>query len=182
MAYVGKTETIMKRAILVYLPTLAQKAKWTKLAKKAKTSASKWIIQTVENSLMEKEGETVSKDDLLMENLALKKEISRIQNELRIMTLLRENQEQELRKYRAEPFLSPSFEGVRQYNKNLIDLLRNTEGTEGKLRYVSNDEILQRLSIGRKEEEAIQAVSNQLTFLEAYGLIESSTKGWRWKA
>ena len=89
--------------------------------------------------------------------------------------------EKEIRKYRAEPFLDTSFEGIRQYDKELISLLKNAKSVEGKSRFIDNDEILSRLGVEFSETEFVKAVSNQLSRLEGYGLIESSTKGWRWK-
>jgi hypothetical protein len=63
----------------------------------------------------------------------------------------------------------------------LIKLLRNAKGVDGKIRYMDNEEILSRLGIEITETTAVKAISNQLSQLEAYELIESSTKGWRWK-
>jgi hypothetical protein len=48
---VGKTETIKERTVWVYLPTIEQKQGRANLAKKHKTSLSKWIVKTVEESL-----------------------------------------------------------------------------------------------------------------------------------
>jgi len=179
---VGRTETIKERAVWVYLPTIEQKQKWEDLAKKKyKTSLSKWIVKTVEDSLQEVEGEITSREDLARENESLRKEIARLHEELRVETSLRENLEIEIRKYRAEPFLNPEFEGIRRFDRELIDILRKAEGTERPFRFIMSDEILQRLGVESREEEAVRSVSTQLTILEAYGLIESGTKGWRWR-
>jgi hypothetical protein len=178
---VGKTETIKERAVWVYLPTIEQKQNWEELAKKGKTSLSKWIVKTVEDSLQETDGEVTSRGDLARENDNLRNEVARLSEELRVENNLRENLEREIRKYRAEPFLNPEFEGIRRFDRELIDILRKAEGTETPHRYVTSDEILQRLGIESREEEAVKAVSNQLTILQAYGLVESGTKGWRWR-
>ncbi|KYK23244.1 hypothetical protein AYK25_10185 [Thermoplasmatales archaeon SM1-50] len=177
----GKTETIKQRAIWVYAPTLEQRKQWDKIAKENGMSLSKWIVQTIEDSLLEFDDEVKSIKDIETENKDLRKEISEIQSKLRRETIIRNNLEKEIRKYRAESFLSPSSEGIRQYDKELITLLRNTKSREGKRRYIDNDEILSRLGIEFTETEAVKAISSQLSRLERYGLAESSTKGWRWK-
>jgi len=93
---------------------------------------------------------------------------------------IREKLERELRRYRAEPFLAPEFEGVRRYDKELIELLRSSQSLNGKPKALTDTEILQYLGIDPTEEEAIKAVSAQLANLEAYGIMKSTPKGWRW--
>jgi hypothetical protein len=78
-----------------------------------------------------------------------------------------------LRRYRAQPFIDDRFVGVRSYQKELIEVLR-----QGRL--VTSDEILARLGIRPAEHEAVKAVSKQLENLEGYGLVRSSAKGWKW--
>ena len=177
----GKTETIKKRAVWVYAPTLEQRNQWGKIAKKNGMPLSKWIVKTIEDSLLVLEGDVKSRKDIEKENKNVRKEISELQSKLRQMNIIRDNLEKEIRKYRAEPFLAASFEGVRQYDKELISLLKNAKSVEGKNRFIDNDEILSRLGVEFSETEFVKAVSNQLSRLEGYGLLESSTKGWRWK-
>ncbi len=81
--------------------------------------------------------------------------------------------EKELKQYRAQPFLDDDFVGLRRYQKELVEILR-----EG--RFVSNDEILHRLCIDVSDQDEIKAVSKQLENLEGYGLVRSSPKGWKW--
>ena len=177
----GKTETIKERAIWVYAPTIEQRKQWKKIAKQNGISLSKWIVQTIEDSLIELDEKVKTRKDIEKENKDLRKEISELEVKLRQVTIVRDNLEKEIRKYRAEPFITTSFGGIRQYNKELIKIIRNAKGVEGKMRYIDNDEILSRLGINTNETESIKSISNQLSQLEAYGVIESSTKGWRWK-
>lgn len=177
----GKTETIKKRAIWVYAPTLEQREQWDKIAKENGMPLSKWIVQIIEDSLLEVDDEVKSRRDIEKENKNVRKEISELQNRLRQVNVIRGNLEKEIRKYRSEPFLATSFEGIRQYDKELITLLRNAKGVDGKIRYIDNNEILSRLGVEFSETESVKAISNQLSRLEGYGLVESSTKGWRWK-
>ena len=177
----GKTETIKKRAIWVYAPTLEQREQWDKIAKNNRMPLSKWIVQTIENSILELEDESKSRKDIEEENKNLLKEIYELQSRLRQITIIRDNLEREIRRYRAEPFLDTGFEGVRHFDKELISILKNAKAVDGKNKFVDNDEILSRLGVDFSETESVKAISNQLSRLEGYGLVVSGTKGWRWK-
>ena len=56
-----KTETIKQRAIYVYLPSIEMAEEWKKRAEKAGISISKFVIEHVENSLRQEEGEDFEK-------------------------------------------------------------------------------------------------------------------------
>ena len=55
MFQLGKTETIKKRAIYVYLPSIEWKVRWDEYARKQGTSTSKFVVEHVENSLRQEE-------------------------------------------------------------------------------------------------------------------------------
>jgi len=177
----GKTETIKERAIWVYLHSIEQKERWQKLADQSGVSLSKWVMETVEEAIrpVEERGWKPRKD-MEEEIEGLKKEVADLRSELRQQKTIREKLERELRRYRAEPFLAPEFEGVRRYDKELIQLLRSTRSLDGKPKALTDIEILSRLGIDASEEEAVKAISAQLTNLEAYGIVKSTPKGWRW--
>jgi hypothetical protein len=96
-----------------------------------------------------------------------------LERERRVLDVAYNRLEEELRRFRAQPFIDDAFAGVRRYEKRLIDILR-------RLIVVSNNEILSRLGIEPAETEAVTAIAKQLENLEAYGLIRSSPRGWRW--
>lgn len=131
--------------------------------------------------MQESKGDVKTKDELLTENQALKKEIAEMSNECKQVKIIRDNLEREIRKYRAEPFQQKVKDGVRKFDRDLIDMLRNAKGVDGKNRFVDNDEILQRLNVSLRETEYVQSIYNQLSIFEEYHLLESGTKGWRWK-
>ena len=66
--------------------------------------------------------------------------------------------------------MDEAYVGVRQFDKDLIELLRGG-GT------LSDEEILSSLNIDPADTEVIKAVSRQLEALEAYGLVEFTGKG-----
>ncbi len=170
----GKTETIKKRAIYVYLPSVEQKERWEEYARKQGTSISKFVVEHVENSLREEEEPSYkSRGDLWRMAKESKDQLDKVTREKKVLELALERLEAELRRYRAQPFLEEDFMGVRGYQKELVEILR-----EGKV--VGSGEILSRLGIDPSEQEAVKAVAKQLENLEGYGLVKSSPKGWKW--
>ncbi len=170
----GKTETIKKRTIYVYLPSMEQKDRWAEYARAHGVSISKFVVEHVEDSLrQENDLSYKSRDELWRTVRELREKLDQVVNEKHVLEIAIERLEEELRRYRARPFLEENFVGVRRYQRELIEILR-----EG--RVASSGEILSRLRIDPAEQEAVKAVSKQLENLEAYGLVQSSPKGWRW--
>ena len=171
----GKTETIKERAIYVYLPSVKLVERWKEAAKKQGTSVSKFVIEHVENSLRQEEEEPgyKSRGELWKEIKRLREELKETARQKRLLDLVVDKLEKEVRRYRAQPFLQANFEGVRSFQKELIDALR-----EGGV--ISSKELLSKLNIDPFEHEAVKAINKQLEILQAYGLVEPSPRGWRW--
>lgn len=170
----GKTETIKDRAIYVYLPSVEMMEKWKRLAERRGTSVSKFVREHVENSLrQEEEPSYKSRGELLNELQELKEQLMEERKRTRRLDLVVDKLERELRKYRVRPFLEENFVGIRRFQKELVEVLR-----EGGV--LSSEELLSRLGIERSEHEAVKGVSKQLEILESYGLVLSSPRGWRW--
>jgi hypothetical protein len=90
--------------------------------------------------------------------------------------MLADNLDKELKKHRARPFShddTQKFEGVREYDRELIDLLRKS----GR---IDSDNILKELGISAKDTDLVKSVNRQLRNLHAYGLAEPTPRGWRW--
>jgi hypothetical protein len=171
---VGDTETIKQRAIYVYLPSIEQKERWQKCADKQGVSISKFVIEYVENSLrQEEERGYKSRSELWKENSELKQQVNDLAKRNRVLETVVDRLEQELRKYRAKPFIEEEFEGVRGYEKGLITLLKSRD-------VVPSDQILSLLGIDPSEHAAVKSVSKQLENLEICGLVKSSPRGWKW--
>ena len=173
----GKTETIKQRAIYVYLPSLDMVEDWKRRAEKAGVSISKFVVERVEDSIRREKGEEegyLSRLELIRRLKNAEGELKRLRSENRLLKRLVENLDRELKRYRVKPFLDESFVGVRQFDKDLIDLLRSG-GT------YSDEEILSHLNINPSDADLVKAVSRQIEALEAYDLVEFTGKGWRWK-
>ncbi|MDV3278370.1 MAG: hypothetical protein LYZ69_07910 [Nitrososphaerales archaeon] len=167
---------LKERAIYVYLPSVALASKWKKLAAKSGTPVSKFVVEHVENSLRQEEGEEgfKARSELVRELKQRDEEVARLQTEVRLARELADRLDRELRRHRVQPFLDESFQGVRAYEKQLIELFRNEK-------VVDSDDLLRKLGIDLNEEELIKAIDRQISGLEAYGLLEATARGWKWK-
>ena len=173
----GKTRTIKDRAIYVYLPSLEMVEDWKRRAEKAGVSISKFVIERVEESIRREEGEEsyLSRAELAKRLREAEEELKKLQNENRLLKKLAENLDNELKRYRAQPFLEEAFEGVRRFDKDLIELLRKGGS-------YTQEHILSQLNIDPSDTELVKAISKQLEALEAYGLVEYKGRGWKWKS
>jgi predicted RNase H-like nuclease (RuvC/YqgF family) len=171
----GKTETIKKRAIYVYLPSLEMADSWKHRSDKAGVSISKFVLDRVEDSISKEGEETYLSRLQLVERLRKAgDELKSLREENRLLKKLVDNLDKELKRYRGKPFLEDSFEGTRAFNRELIDLLK--KGIT-----LSGDEILANLNIELSDTDLIKSINRQLEALETYGLVEFTGKGWRWK-
>jgi len=172
----GKTETIKDRTIYVYLPSLEMVEDWKFRAERAGVSLSKFIVERVLDSIRREDGEEgyLSRAELIKRLRSAEEELKRLRDENRLLRRLVENLDNELRRYRAQPFLEERFEGIRRFDKDLIDLLRRG-GT------FSEEEILAQLNISPSDTDLVKAVAKQLEILEEYGLVEFTGRGWRWR-
>ena len=170
----GKTKTIKQRAIYVYLPSHQMTERWKQLAEKQGTSISKFVAEHVENSLSQEQKPGYrSRSELSGEIRELRAELEEERKRSRRLDLVVERLEEELRRYRAQPFLEEDFQGVRSLNRQLVEILR----TGGVL---TNEDLLARLGVPPSEHESVKAISKQLEIMESYGLVKSTPRGWRW--
>ena len=171
----GKTKTIKKRAIYVYLPSQKMADEWKKRADNARSSISKFVIDRVEDSLRTEDGEGyLNRLELIKKLDAQEEELKQLRTDNRLLKKLVENLDTEAKKLRAQPFLDDSFKGVRRYNQELLTILK--EGGS-----YSGEELLTKLNINPSENDLVKAVNKQLEMLENYGLVEYVGRGWKWK-
>lgn len=176
---VVKAKQLTDRAIYVYLPTLEMAEEWKGKADKARVSISKFVIEHVENSLKQEQENKqgfASRVELIKQIQEKDEEITKLQQDNRLLKMLADNLDKELKRYRAQPFIEDkgAFEGVREYDKELIEFLRKN-GT------IDSDRILKELGISAKDTELVRAINRQLRYLQAYDLVEPTARGWKWK-
>ncbi len=167
---------LKERSIYVYLPSVDIAKRWKKLAEKSGRTISKFVAEHVENSLAQEEesSEYKSRAELLNQQKEKDGEIARLRKESRLMKQLAERLDNELRRYRIQPFAEEDFQGIRTYDRELVELLKRE-------RNVDSDDLLRRLGIDPKEKDMVKAVDRQLASLESYGLVQATPRGWRWK-
>jgi predicted nuclease with TOPRIM domain len=172
----GKTETIKKRAIYVYLPSQEMVGDWKSRADKAGVSISKFVMDRVEDSVRKEEGEEgyLSRLELIQKLNSSEEELKKLRQENRLLKKLVDNLDNELKRYRAEPFIEEDFKGLRRFDKELIDLLRKGGSHSG-------EEIIAHLNIEPSDTDLVKAVNKQLAVLESYDLVEYVGRGWKWK-
>jgi hypothetical protein len=170
----GKTETIKKRKVEVYLVTEGQKERWQKYAKDKNTSLSKFIIETVEarvkgnlmKQLKVKETLTNENNDLREENRVLKIQNKRHERYIEIL-------ERDMKRAQHISF-GETGDGYRMFNKDLTGLLKDSN------KPVPNHSILSLLGVDPTDTEAVKGIRNQLEALKGYGLIKDTKRGWKW--
>lgn len=172
----GKTESIKQRSVYVYLPSLEMVGDWKSRATKGNISISQFVIEHVTNSLRQEQSEDDYRPRVaLLQQLREKDEnIERLSRENEILKLALERVENELRRYRAEPFLDESFRGIRGYDKRLVELLKKGDT-------IDSDHLLHLLRIDPRDTPLVKAIARQLESLEAYGVVEKTRRGWKWK-
>ena len=172
----SKTETIKERAIYVYLPSIEMVDDWKHRAEKGGVSISKFVIERVEESIRREEGEEgyLSRAELIKKLRDAEEGLKKASNENRLLKKLAENLDNELRRYRAQPFLEEAFEGIRKFDRDLVELLRKGGA-------YTQEQILVHLNIDPSDSDLVKAVSKQLEALEGYGLLEYKGRGWKWK-
>jgi predicted HicB family RNase H-like nuclease len=169
-----KTETIKDRAVYLYLPSIELSQEWKKRAKKQGTSLSKFIINIVEDSLKRDEDSSYKpRKELWKELERLKQETIDLHREKRILEHVVEKLEAENRRLRAQPFLEDKYEGIRSFQKELIEILR-------KGGVLSSEEILRKLDVTISEHESVKSISKQLDILSEYGIVKATPRGWMW--
>jgi hypothetical protein len=166
---------LKNRTVYIYLSSEKEMGDWKAKAKKSHVTLSKFIYEHATNSLRQEAGEERYEPRAKMIERLRKKdeEIQKLTREYEIVRLALDRVESELRRYRAAPFLDAGFQGVRKYDRKLIEILK-----KGKA--IDSDHLLRLLRISPDESDLVKAVGNQLENLDAYGLVRKTHHGWRW--
>jgi hypothetical protein len=158
------------RIIQLVCPSLQHAKKYQALAEKAGAPLSKFLLSVIEDGLAEKI--LIPKPRFSQDSRELLEENHKLRDEIRLMNLLQEKYERELRKAQQAAFLDENFEGERVLDVRIIEAL-----TRGPLH---DFRLLEVLSIGQDEKDQIQAVQRHLEILEMHGFIKKGGRGWQW--
>jgi hypothetical protein len=160
------------RYTYVYHPSRPHKERWEKLAAKAHTSLSKFIIGIVDG-VVDEEEEFKPRREAVREMESLKAENKSLRDDLKQKEIVLERYETELKRYRSQSFLEEDYQGRRRYSKELVEILKGRG-------FADSYRLLEVLGIDPRESDLVKAVSMQLEELEGYGMIKPEGKGWRW--
>lgn len=169
----GKTDTIKERRVDVYLDTLERKERWTDIAEEEGDSLSKFVQKAVEYAIAQGGPDFAELGKESQRVQELEQLVTDLRKQLKQKDIVIEKLEADLREYRMQPFTEEEFEGVRRYDQELIDILQDSEEVTG-------EELYDRLSVDPTNTEQMRAIDTQLQQLEAYGLVTSTARGWRW--
>jgi hypothetical protein len=125
----------------------------------------------VEDSLAESEFKP--RAEITKELGKLRSDNKQLRDELKLKNIVLEKYDTELKRYRSEAFLEDKFEGIRKYNKEIIAILKRGG-------VFDSYSLLEQLGINPSDADLVKAISNQLEDLEAFGLVTSTSRGWRW--
>jgi len=173
----GKTETIKKRALYVYLPSLELADEWKARAKTESMSISKFIVGRVMDSLNTEVDDDEGPSRLeLLEQIHIKDEtVKELEQENRMLRNLSDSLDTELKRYRSAPFLDDEFEGPRPFDPELIEILKSTT------RPLTQNDILRKLNIKSTQTDLVNAISLQLEMFEQIGVVDCLGRKWRWR-
>jgi hypothetical protein len=161
-----------ERYTYVYHPSVEHKRRWEKIAKKARTPLSKFIIGTVD-SVIDEDEDFKPRHEIVREMETLRTENKTLRDDLKQKNIVLDKYENELKRYRSQAFLGADYQGVRRYSKELVEILKSRG-------FVDSYRLLEDLGIDPRESDLVKAVSMQLEELEGYGMIKPEGKGWRW--
>lgn len=169
----GKTDTIKERRVDVYLDTLDRKERWKRIADEEDESLSKFVQRSVEYAIEHGGPNYTELGERAKRIQELEQEVDELRREVRQKDMVIEKLEDDLQQYQMEPFADDDFEGVRRYDRELIEIIQNSDRVTG-------TEIRRRLDLDPTDSDQMQALDTQLQQLESYGLITSTPRGWRW--
>jgi predicted nucleic acid-binding Zn-ribbon protein len=76
------------------------------------------------------ESDLKPRGEIVKELSRLKEENKRLNDDIKLKNIVLEKYENELKRYRSEPFLIDGFQGTRKYIKELIALLKKHENID----------------------------------------------------
>lgn len=168
----AKTLPDQARYTYVYHPSVQHKERWKKLAAKARTPLSKFIIATVDGVVDENE-EFKPRRELVREVEAFRQKNIGLIEDLRRKDILISRYELELKRYRAAPWIEDT-PGIVQMSEDLIRILKAR-------RTIESGQLLEELGIDPRETDFAKAIHKQLESLQAFGAVGQDKTGlWVW--
>ena len=161
-----------ERYIWLYCHSVEDKKRYQELANEAGIPLSKFLLGIIDDALATKE-DSENRVAIVKELDSLKEENNKLRDDLRMRGILIERLEAENKKHKEAAFLNPSFTGMREYDPEIIEAIKNF----GPIR---TPKLLEKLNIDSGDIQGLEALSIQLENLESHGLVERSSGGGMW--
>ncbi len=160
-----------ERYIWLYTKSIEDKQRYQALADEAKAPLSKFLLSVIEDALAARDNEQTG-PATVKELQTLRAENMKLREDLRLRSMLIDKLEDENRRFQSERWMKEGYDGIRDYDPLLIDLLK-TRGP------IQPGRLFEALEI-EPNTDRIEAVSRQLEALETSGLITLTARGWKW--
>ena len=173
----NKMETYQQRRVEIRVPDVATLEDWKAKAQEGGVPLSKFIYESVANWCRHEYGDDSderTRSDLTREISELMGKLGNLKEDQLLKRRYIRRIEKEIEQLRSEDFLTPKFEGIRQYNEKLIEVFKSHK----KIRAT---ELLSLLDLGPSDGKIIKSINVQLDSLESCGLITKTGDDFRWK-
>jgi predicted HicB family RNase H-like nuclease len=156
----------------IYWASEDEKEAWKSEASRAKVSLNTYIFSMAQQGRNGNRNKA-ERRDLVEEVAGLRNRCLRLEEELRFMKINYDLALAEIYKSKYRGFETAFSPGVLEYDKSLIDLLRQGGNH-------STGEILHALGIDPRDSQVMKLVGNQLKELQRLGLCKEGPQGWKW--
>ena len=175
----GKTATIKRRRIDVYLPTLEAKQRWSEAAARRHQKVSEMVFELVEGALAPlPAGEAESYHAATQRVDEVQAELAAQRQRNDELERLKENLERELEAYRAQEILDIPI--IPKVDSRLVRIFSQARGHDGRARAVEIGELRKALRLSPKQENELKALNVTLEHMELHKWIRRSGRGWVW--
>ena len=171
--------TSHKRRISLYLPSNKDVDRWNKAASDKGLTTSSFIQNIVNNYFQSgnvlKSQKNLEKKLLETNNVVqqLRTENIKLSKQVNMLNILTDRYEEEIKNLKQKDFLAKSFDGVREYERKLIDLLKQK-------RNIKEHEILDLLQVSPHDSVTVKVINKQIETLLDYGIIKMYKGGYQW--
>ncbi|MCK4717107.1 MAG: hypothetical protein KAT70_00450 [Thermoplasmata archaeon] len=157
----------------VYLPSLEKVEEWKQLAKKERMSLSKFVIEHVEDNILQNEVGYESKVALVNKSQKLREENEQFRDRVAMLETVVKRLDDELKSYRRMPF-ADGRGGPKDFDDRLMSLFKEH-------REIAYEELHGLFGIDPRDTEAVKAIEVEMDGMVRHGLVKETRRGWRWK-
>ena len=113
-----------QRYIWLYCHNVEDKKRYQELANEARIPLSKYLLGIIDDSLVTKE-DSENRAAIVKELDTLKEENKKLRDDLHLRGILIEKLEAENKRHKEAAFLNPSFTGMREYDPEIIAIIKS---------------------------------------------------------